>query len=319
MKEAGYIGIDSGGSHSKGILVSSSGQIIAEALAGPCSVSGTPFDIACVNLKTVTSELIAKCPDEIEIRSLYAGISGCGVKEDAARFDEFLSKSFPELQLKRTGSDALNPMYASIGNADGIIAICGTGSGAYAVVNGRMHRIDLDGYLFGDEAGGYVIGRNVLNHALKMQDGRIGKTMLYDLCEEQIGGNVRENLQRFYQGGKQMVASLAPIAFRAMELGDHFGKRIIDEAIGSITECILAASRHFPAKKESITVVICGSLWQPANRYFVRKVSELTGPGFKLMEPALLPEIGAAIYAASLDGIKDTNGLIQKLIKNRGS
>ncbi len=315
MKERCYIGIDSGGSHCKGVLVTESGRCLGTSEAGPCSVTGTPFDTACENLKTVILALISLCNEDQEISGLFAGISGCGVAEDAARFDAFLHQEFPELPSAKTGSDALNPLYACIGDQDGIIAICGTGSGAYARIRGDMHRVDLDGYLFGDEAGGFAIGRHVINSALRMQDGRMKKTLLYDLCAAKMNGDVRAHLQTAYAGGKQYVATFAPVAFEAMMSGDEIGKSIIDQAVDSITEDILAASVHFPSETERITVVACGSLWKPADRYFEKAVTRRIGPGFEIRTPDLDPAFGAAVYAAALTGLENTEKMLENIQK----
>lgn len=304
MSERYYIGIDGGGSHCKGVLISESGRLAGSAAAGPCSKIGTPFEVSCANLKHVICELVSLCGDGHDICGLYAGVSGCGAVENARPFVAFLHKEFPEFPFAKIGSDVLNPLYATIGDADGIIAICGTGSGAYARIQGEMYRVDLDGYILGDEAGGFSIGRNVLNSALKMQDGRLKKTLLYDLCVKRLGGGVRENIIHICDGGKQYIASFAPLAFESMQAGDMIAKSILDRAVESVTDDILTAARHFPSVTGKIPVVISGSLWKPADRYFEREVASRIGPRFEIKVPSVDPAFGAAVYGATLVGYK---------------
>jgi len=305
-----YIGVDSGGSHCKGVLISSEGDCLILLQEGPCSATGTPFEEACQNLRKVIEKLMVACPEKVS--GIFAGISGCGNPMEADKFQRYLNQSFPEY-VSFVSGDTLNPLYASVGDQDAIVAICGTGSGALAIIGNQTFRVDLDGYLFGDEAGGFALGRSVISHALCMEDGRVEKTLLHDLCGKKLGGDVRPLLPIIYEGGKQMVASFAPIAFEAMEQGDQVAKSIVDHAVQTIVKDIEVASTHFGKETDKISVVLCGSLWRASQQYYKEKAKELLSNRFELIVPALDPAFGAAVLAAKKTGYEDIQGLIQKL------
>ena len=300
-----FLGIDGGGSHTRGILLDRNGNMIFEASSGPSDAGGTPFETAISNLRCVMETLFESVGVSPSDTAVYAGVSGCGIRTDGDRYTEKLREIFASCPYLTVGSDILNPLYGSIGVKDGIIAICGTGSGACAHVNGQLFKVDFAGYVCGDAAGGYVLGRKVLNAAVRMADGRLKKTCLLELCSEKAGGYITEQVNTLEKSGKSHIASFAKIAFEAMLMGDPTAKKIVDESVFSMTENILTSAKYLQHLEKPIPVIPAGSLWFAADGYIFNEVRKNLGSGFELMEKPLNPAKGAAVYAAHKSGISD--------------
>ncbi|MGI6172605.1 MAG: N-acetylglucosamine kinase [Christensenellales bacterium] len=288
------IGIDSGGTHTIAVLCDEKGNVLAQAQTGAASATGTPFDLAMENIKGAIDAVLcgrqAKC--------LFAGISGCGVPENSKNYTEYLKKAYPNIGKIRVDSDVYNPIYASIGHGDGIVAMCGTGSVAFAQADGALFRADGDGYLLGDEGGGYAIGRNTLNAALRMQDGRLEKGAIYDLCAERLGSPVREKLRELHEGGKTLIASFSPICFQAYAMGDNAARRILENAAHSMAESILACAKHIEGDR--VPLVLSGSLWDAGGGLIRELVREEIGPRFAMRALDTDPAYGAAQAALAM-------------------
>ena len=296
------IGIDGGGSHTEGVLCSTAGEIVATVTAGPSSTAGTEFSEAMENLSLVIRELTGEMPPNAHVICLYAGISGCGIKKDAEHYREVLRERFPDISNMVIASDVFNPVFATGMTENVIAAVCGTGSIAYAMTRDKVFRVDGYGYLLGDDAGGYAIGRQVLNSILRYADGRGEYTLLAELFEKREGATILERATPISEGGKMVIASFAPLAFEAARAGDKVATAILDRVIEELCEIVSAAAKKIDVNP--VPVVTGGSIWKADNSRVLRAVKEKLGNGYVWLSPTLPVTLGAVIRAASIAGVK---------------
>ena len=297
------IGIDGGGSHTEGVLCSTAGEVIATKTAGPSSTVGTELSEAMENLSQVVRELMGAMPPNTRIVCLYAGISGCGIKKDAERYRELLRERFPDISNMVIASDVFNPVFAAGLTENVIAAVCGTGSIAYAMTRDEVFRVDGYGYLLGDDAGGFAIGRQVLNSILRYADGRGEPTLLTALFEKREGATILERATPISEGGKMVIASFAPLAFEAARAGDKVATAILDRVVEELCAIISAAAKKIDVSP--VPVVTGGSIWGADGARILKAVKERLGDGYVWLTPTLPVTLGAVIRAAGIAGIKD--------------
>jgi uncharacterized phosphosugar-binding protein/N-acetylglucosamine kinase-like BadF-type ATPase len=126
--------------------------------------------------------------------------------------------------------------------ADLTIAV---GTGITALVNMPEHNFELTGhgYLIGDEASGYWIGRSGLNAALRADEGRGPDTSLLKTAIEFYQVPAKELADHIHQLSTPVaqVAAFAPSVVKAAQAGDAEALFIISQAANEIAVLIEVA------------------------------------------------------------------------------
>ena len=99
-----------------------------------------------------------------------------------------------------------------------------------------------------------------------------------------------------YRGGKRTVASFAPLAFEAADMGDRQALAIVDNACRELRLLISTCASHL--KKAPYLASLLGSLWKAPR--LLEGVRDLLSPDYRLLRPDLPPVFGAAVAAAEL-------------------
>lgn len=252
-----YLGIDGGGTKTEFAFANSNGHIIKSVCLG----TSNPSDIGIENaLNVLRMGIIEVCGNIPKSNiSVFAGLAGGSTAGISKQISSFLSKfGFAEA---KSGSDAMNAIATSLGDADGISVIMGTGSVAFAQANGKIHRVGGYGYLLGDAGSGFSLGREAISSALCFEDGSGEETILYDAVRKKCGTErVLESLEKFYDGGKREIAQYAPLVLNAYADGDKVAKRILFDNLEKVAQTIRGASKYLPNTKAPTRVVLCGKL-----------------------------------------------------------
>lgn len=261
-----YLGIDGGGTKTDFVLADADGNILRELRLG----TSNPNDVGLDATKELLRQgITAVCEDYPRSSiSAFAGLAGGTTSEVAQKLCEFLARfGFARVN---NGSDAQNAISAGLGTADGVAVIMGTGSVAFAQSGKNLYRLGGYGYLLGDGGSGFSLGRAVIAAALRQEDGTGPSTALYPLVLAQCGGKtVLEKLGDFYAGGKALIASYAPLLFKALAEGDATAQAILRSEMAEIAQMIGGADKHLSA--DPVRVVLCGGLAE-ANQAFILPV-----------------------------------------------
>lgn len=251
-----YFGIDGGGTKTEFVLADKQGIILKDIILGTCNPNDIGIEATQKVLEQGIEEVCAGL-DKSSI-SVFAGIAGLSVGDNGRHIDALLQKYHFGAIVK--GSDAQNAVAAALGRENGIAVIMGTGSVAYAQVEGLHKRVGGYGYLFGDEGSGFAIGRDGIAAALADEDGSGAPTMLRALVHAKCGGeSVWKQISDFYRGGKRLIAGYGPLVFEAFEQGDTVATSILKKNMHAVAALIEGAAKHLPEQKE-ITVVLCGGV-----------------------------------------------------------
>ncbi len=136
---------------------------------------------------------------------------------------------------------------------EGVFIYGGTGAVAASIdKEGYFHRAGGWGYLIGDEGGGFWIGQQALKHVTSHWD--IGNFDLSDpltelTMEKAISRNWDELRAFVYGGGRQAVASLAPVVAHAKLEGSKTAELILHEAGQNLANLALKLQKRLKTKR----------------------------------------------------------------------
>lgn len=252
-----YLGIDGGGTKTEFALADSEGNIIKSLCLGTSNPSDIGIENALNVLRAGIFEVCGNIPKS-DI-SVFAGIAGGSTAGICEQISVFLSRlGFADV---KNGSDAMNAVAASLGDADGISVIMGTGSVTFAQSKGKTYRVGGYGYLLGDAGSGFSLGRGAILAALCFEDGSGEETELYDAVIKKCGTEtVLDSLGKFYSGGKREIAQYAPLVLNAYANGDSVAKKILFSDLEKVAQTVRGARKHLTDTKDTVRVVLCGSL-----------------------------------------------------------
>src|SRR5688500_15810821 len=168
-----FIGLDCGGTRTRGVLADSQGRILARARGGPGNPLSAGMTTASRSYGTVLRRLLAKA--DLAAKSISAvgvGAAGAGRDAERIRIERSLRRLVPKARIF-VDSDGMIALLGAIGAGAGIIVIAGTGSFVLGIDHlGRRARGGGWGPILGDEGSGSTMGREAIQSVLQAEDGR---------------------------------------------------------------------------------------------------------------------------------------------------
>lgn len=299
------LGIDGGGTKTQFVLADADGSVIA-LHRGPASYH---VDIGVEGVVNVLREGISAVFDTAgldpgAIAHAFFGLPAFG--EDAIADAQL--KIAPRRLLGHSrftcGNDMVCGWAGSLGGADGINVIAGTGSIAYGERAGVTGRCGGWGELFGDEGSAHWIAIEGLRAFAKMSDGRLGPGPLQALMRERLSlQNDLDILARFLsaQCTRTEIATVAPIVTDAAVLGDHVAESIVNAAAGELAQLVVALAAELGYHtSEMIRVSYSGGVIGIGSNLagcFTQQL-HLRSSQYEIVTPLYKPEIGSIILAA---------------------
>ena len=285
-----FVGIDAGGTKTDFLLCDENENQIKRVMLG----AGNPNDIgidACISLLSKgLDELCSDCtPDAV-----FAGISGGGYGENAAKIGEFLRSRFPS-SVVSNGSDATNLLYSSRSNGDVGALICGTGTVIFVRKGDELIRFGGWGHLFDNGGSAYDVGRAAIAYLLLCEetDEEELSSPMCTLLLGKLGCSAHDALNSIYAKGKTYIASFAPLVFDAAAQGDIAARHIIDMN----AETVASRLNFVHSSLGDLDEVICAGGLFNSPLYF-KLLSEQSKIKLSLLSDP--PVIGACRRAMSL-------------------
>ena len=176
----------------------------------------------------ILEEAQIKAEDCVKICVAASGI-------DSPRQEEECRRSFLEMGFRPESILVYNDceVFLHVSTGPAIVLVCGTGSIAYARgESGAITRCGGWGHVLSDEGSGHNMGMKVIKEAANHIDGRTRCPILYELFEAQSGLKTLDEINTFVNDmlmEKTQIASFAPLAEKAYELGDETGLKILRE------------------------------------------------------------------------------------------
>ena len=304
------IGIDGGGTKTRGAICDQTGQVAAVVSGEGANVLSRPWSDVERTLRQLIDELLrcAKASRE-EVAALYLGLAGA----DRPATEKMIAQAFAGEWQERLhiDNDAVAALYAGTWGRPGIVLIAGTGSIAYGI-NGKKERFRVGGwgYLLGDEGSGFDLGRQAAAAVLRAFDGRAEQTALTQLLLSQYEVQTPAELISILYGSdnpRKELAALSSLVETAARAGDATAKQLIRRAAEDLAQLVIACQHKMG---EKLPVVLAGGLLT-ADTLLRREM--LQNALFDARQPAVPPVIGALVAGLEKAGAVPDENMIHQL------
>jgi N-acetylglucosamine kinase-like BadF-type ATPase len=254
------LGIDAGGTKTVCYLAGEDGAILGEARAGGANLQVAGERGAEKILEGVVNDILARhrvVPDAICL-----GMAGADREGDGQVAREILRRIAGGARTLVV-NDALPALVAGVGDAPGIVIICGTGSIAYGrSARGVAARAGGWGYLLGDEGSGYWIGLKALRAVARAADGRGPATRLTARLLAHFHLRQPSDLIRaVYPLALPALAALAPEVEAERAGGDPVAAAIMAEAVEALVAAASSVVVRLGMQDEAFAFVLAGGVF----------------------------------------------------------
>ncbi|MDY7088561.1 MAG: BadF/BadG/BcrA/BcrD ATPase family protein [Actinomycetota bacterium] len=300
-----FLGVDGGGSKTAFCLIDENGAVVAEARTASIYYLMSGIDIVAPLLADGVAQVCAAAGIRpAEIAYAFFGVPCYGeVARDVPALDAIPGGILGH-DRHRCGNDMICGWAGSLGGADGINVVAGTGSIAYGENGRRQARAGGWGEVFGDEGSGYWVAVRGLAAFSRMCDGRLPRGPLAAILRRELRladdlGVVDIVLNR-WKGDRARIAALSPLVSEAAAAGDAACAAILSDAGNELAALVDAQARALVFPAGPVPVSYSGGMFTcpPVLTAFRAAL----GDRYELRTPLFPPHLGAAIYAARLAG-----------------
>lgn len=257
------IGIDGGGTHTRGILMRE-GKIASQAMSGTSRIGSVGVGESCERTLNVIMELCNKAQIETsELDAVVVGLAGVWLEDEKKRSAQLL-KTLGRAQDVRFNdlivtSDAELALEGAFGGKEGIITIVGTGSiGLGRVGKDKLVRCGGWGIELDDEGSGAWIGREGLTAVVRALDGRGKATKMTDRIPEFspiINLKEPRTIVKAYNDRSFEYHSLTPAVMECAVEGDEVCLNIIKRSAKHLLELPVALLPEYKSKKVKVALM----------------------------------------------------------------
>lgn len=305
-----FLGVDGGATKTEFCLIDSWGSVAAAYATKGCSYLSVGFTELQRILEAGVREVCGRAGSGTDaIDFAFFGLPCYGESSrDQAQLDAAPSHVLPRTRY-RCDNDMVCGWAGSLGAADGINVIAGTGSMTYGEHGARKARCGGWGELFGDEGSAYWIAIQGLSCFARMSDGRLEKGRLYDQVRGGLGLSsdldILDLVLSQWKGDRAKIASLSHLVVEAAQAGGEHARDIIRQATRELALLVDATRRALAfSEDEVVPVSYSGGMFKSGRLFlqaFQDALADLQGT-YSLRLPLFSPALGAALYAAKLHG-----------------
>lgn len=289
------VGIDAGGTKTKGLILTKNKKVLFEAEAG----YGNPninFQGAISNI----SEVLSKClesPYGSMCEAVVAGIAGIEAGDNRERVYQNIKQGvhIPIILV----NDAVIAYHSIFELGNGVLTIAGTGSISYGKNGEKEGYAGGWGHLLGDEGSSYDIAIQACKLMIKEKEWEERYSSLSNALLKELGMNDADELKGFiYQATKGEIAALSYIVYLQAEEGNQEAKGIFQQAGINLANQTLRLIKKLELTLP-ISVACKGSLLEKniyVQKAFKRRLKEQI-KSIHFLESTHLPATGALAIA----------------------
>jgi N-acetylglucosamine kinase-like BadF-type ATPase len=305
-----YLGVDGGGTKSAFVLVDETGEVRARHDAGGVYYPEIGLEALYARLDAGVRHVAADAGISLGgIRHAFFGLPAYG--EDSALIGTLDALPAPLLPRGNyhCGNDMVCAWAGSLACQDGVNLIAGTGSIGYGRRGDREARSGGWGEVFSDEGSAYWIACRGLGLFAKMSDGRAKAGPLLELVRQEFRLAQDLDLSSLvlgrWRGDRGRIAAFARVMTEAARAGDEQAAGVYVAAAGELAAMADAIRRQLQSPAgETVRVSWSGGVFDAGELILGPLATSLEqcSPDFQLVSPRYAPVLGAAYYAAVLDG-----------------
>jgi N-acetylglucosamine kinase-like BadF-type ATPase len=297
-----FIGLDSGGAKTAGVLCDQDGRVLARARDIGAAIVGLPDE----RFYSVVEPLIARLCAEAgvalaKVSHVAIGLSGVDFPDEQGEQHRLIARRLTlegRLTLVNDGVVALwgvSPAARSalVQHGSGITTAWREAYGAEAIYDSL------------DVAEVFDLRRAAIALTARMIDGRAAATGLRDRVLAHCGVEAKDFAAWFFREpeAKTLRASVAPVVFGAWREGDVAASEIVERAVA---DYILTAQAMTAEMEDGFEIAFAGGVIDqggPALQHLLRSRLATACPGAIQVPVALPPEDGAAVLAGFQMGL----------------
>lgn len=289
------LALDGGGSKTVCLIADEAGRVLGWGRGGPSNLSFVSAEVAGAAIR----EAIAAASTRARSRSgaeAPIDVAVCGGPVRPAFMAESIAAAVRPACYQFASEAEM--CLASAGATFGAVVLSGTGSFEYArSQDGREHRCDGWGSLFGDEGSAYDIVRRALVAVARAEDGRGPSTSLRAAVLAYFGVETfRAVSRRIYAEdlSRDALARLAPLVATLADM-DAVAGEILREAALALAHGALTCARAVGLGEGRFPLVLCGGAFR-AGRSLIAPLVEAVlkeAPGAEPLRPRFEPVYGA--------------------------
>ncbi len=251
------IGVDAGGTSTRAV-VSRDGVASAPVSGERANPSSRGILAAVAAIADTIDRALAGTRADV----IIVGASGAGRAESAGALREALAGCYPTAAVTVT-HDAEIALRAGIPSGDGIVLVAGTGSSAYAEIDGQSTLSGGHGFAIDDGGSGYAIGSAGARLLGRAYDGRLPHDATCDALARQLGvSNARALAEKIYGEGTPVaaVAALASTIIALADAGERSAMKIIQGAALELGDLVRTVAKASGAGDRDVPIVLAGGL-----------------------------------------------------------
>ena len=317
MPRGHVLGVDGGGSATRSVIISTGGEVLATAQAGPSNPITMGSERALASILEAVDEASARCGVQ-EFLASRLGVAGTDRSRLRQELLAGMRSSFGDTAIV---SDAASALAGGTGCRPGVVVIAGTGSIAYGENSlGQTARAGGWGWRLGDEGSGYTIGLKAIMAALRAHDGRGPETVLEQKIVSHLGlGRLEDIIDWVYEPGREPrdIAYLVPIVREAEAEGDEAAALVMAEAGAELGFVANAVIRRLDMSGEFPVSLNGGVFKQPSGYIFAfEEVVRREAPLCALIKPRMPPLLGSGLLALRSLGVTVDEALLRRVEKS---
>ncbi|MBN1541502.1 hypothetical protein JW992_05110 [candidate division KSB1 bacterium] len=316
------IGLDGGGTKTKGVLVDETGCLLVSATAESSNIQAVGEEQVQRVFASLVADLKKKAKIEDQsISHFYAGLAGAGRPADKARLGA-LAEKVEGINRYTIDTDAMAALAGAFHGGPGMIIISGTGAICFGKTDdGKIVRCGGWGYLLGDEGSGFYLGQQAIIAALKDLDGRGQPTRLRQRIVDFFKlERIELIISPIYAGeiDRPTIASLAPVVFEEAKGRDAVAQEIIKTAGQELGKIVAAAARSMGKTGKPVKVALIGSIFNQREVLIPEMISEASQVTDQVdfIDPEFEPAIGSAILGLQCEGVLINDAFLSNLRKS---
>ncbi|CAA6678324.1 MULTISPECIES: N-acetylglucosamine kinase [unclassified Lentimonas] len=311
-----YLGIDGGGTRTRSLLVSETGDILGRAVSGPSNVQQVSMEALHGNLQMLLDQTFTDLPDDVEYISSCFGLAGAASAKNKDEIREMLVSLTPvPSEAPILTSDAHIALIGALANRPGLMLIAGTGSICLGRDgNGLTHRTGGWGPAYDDLGSGSWIGKQAMQMTFQESDGRRpAGPWQRNVLKRLRCASIEELLCKVKTGEitNPQVAALTPMVIQLAQAGVSDADDIINRGVEELVRTVTVTYRK--SNLEEAPLVLVGGLLEKSELFRERFITRLkaTEPQILIQKSLMSPIVGAVVVACK----KSNDGLPEELEK----
>jgi N-acetylglucosamine kinase-like BadF-type ATPase len=313
-----FIGVDGGATGTVAIISDENGKVIASAEAEASNFHAVGRDRAREALHSVVKGVAQNAGKSLDdCQAAIFGLAGLNQADDQKVFQELIDP------LNISGdvhvlNDIVIAWAAATHCQPGVVVISGTGSSAYGR-NGEGKEIKTLGwdYILGDQGSGYWVGLRGIQAAIKVWDGRIKESPLFEAMLDHYNvksGDEMQTLAYSENFGKTQIGSFGRHVARCANDGDPIAQDILREAGEELGWSVQAVAEQLGIDGQPFKVGLVGGTFR-AGKYLLEPFEariRQTSPDVNIAPVEYPPAVGAIMLGFCFQD-KLTDSIIQTL------